>query len=493
MAMIAFVGPVEKLTLENTYFRQVLCTGEHSQLVVMCLAPGEEIGDEVHPSVNQFFRIEAGEAKFVLNKKQEHLARDGDAVVVPSGTYHNVINTSKTVPLKLYTIYSPPNHPAGTVHKTKADAEAAEALEHKVEQTGSLRAHPTLTLMETITMHFVRVTSTAALLLLLGTLVPAYAQHEEKGEKQAKPQQQQHAQQPQQARPQQQARPAPQQQARPAPQQRVQQTQQARPQQQARPAPQQRVQQTQQARPQQQARPAPQQQVKQSQQARPQQQARPATQQRVQQTQQARPQQQQRVQQTQQARPQQQQRVQQTQQARPQQQQRVQQTQQARPQQQQRQQQQPVQQAQQQRQQQYQPQQRTRQQAVAWQQQRSWAPQGSWQPHSNWQQGRSQNWGSDHRDWGQRGGYGGYYISQSIFSISFGNQHWFRMHNRPYMYMGYPRFSYGGYSFLLLDPWPYEWGDNWYNSDDVYIDYDNGYYLHNRRYPGFGLAVSVVM
>jgi mannose-6-phosphate isomerase-like protein (cupin superfamily) len=128
--MIAFVGPIEKLTLENTCFRQVLCTGKHSQLVVMCLAPGEEIGGEVHPNVDQFFRIEAGEAKFVLNEKQEHLARDGDAVVVPSGTYHNVINPSQTLPLKLYTIYSPPNHPAGTVDKTKAEARSAEALEH---------------------------------------------------------------------------------------------------------------------------------------------------------------------------------------------------------------------------------------------------------------------------------------------------------------------------------------------------------------------------
>jgi mannose-6-phosphate isomerase-like protein (cupin superfamily) len=127
--MTEYVGPIEKQTLENTYFRQVLFTGKHSQLVVMCLAPGEDIGDEVHPNVDQFFRIEQGQAKFVLNEKQEHLARDGDAVVVPAGTYHNVINTSNTLPLKLYTIYSPPNHPDGTVHKTKAEAEAAEALE----------------------------------------------------------------------------------------------------------------------------------------------------------------------------------------------------------------------------------------------------------------------------------------------------------------------------------------------------------------------------
>ena len=124
--MIGYVGSIEKQTLENTYFREVLFTGKHSQLVVMCLQVGEEIGDEVHPSVDQFFRIEQGEAKFVLNENEEHLVREGDAVVVPAQTYHNVINTSKTAELKLYTIYSPPNHPAGTIHKTKAEADAAE-------------------------------------------------------------------------------------------------------------------------------------------------------------------------------------------------------------------------------------------------------------------------------------------------------------------------------------------------------------------------------
>jgi hypothetical protein len=67
------------------------------------------------------------------------------------------------------------------------------------------------------------------------------------------------------------------------------------------------------------------------------------------------------------------------------------------------------------------------------------------------------------------------------------------MYSRPTMYMGYPRFSYGGFSFMLLDPWPEYWGDNWYNSDDLYIDYDNGYYLYDRRYPGTGLAVAVIM
>jgi mannose-6-phosphate isomerase-like protein (cupin superfamily) len=128
--MIEYVGPIEKQTLNNTYFRQVLFTAPHSQLVVMCLQPGEAIGDEIHPKVDQFFRIERGEAKFVFNEKEEHLVHDGDAVVVPAGTYHNVVNTSKTAMLKLYTIYSPPNHPDGTVHKTKAEAEAAELVEH---------------------------------------------------------------------------------------------------------------------------------------------------------------------------------------------------------------------------------------------------------------------------------------------------------------------------------------------------------------------------
>ena len=127
--MTGYVGPIEAQTLKNAWFRQVLFTAEHTQLVVMCLQPGEEIGKEMHPNVDQFFRIERGEAGFVLGANQEHLVRDGDAVLVPAGTYHNVMNTSKTAPLRLYTIYSPPNHPDGTVHKTKADAQAAEEAE----------------------------------------------------------------------------------------------------------------------------------------------------------------------------------------------------------------------------------------------------------------------------------------------------------------------------------------------------------------------------
>ncbi len=125
--MAGFIVSIEKKTLENNYFRQVLFTGKYVQLVVMCLKPGEDIGNEVHAKVDQFFRIEQGQAAFVFKGKEKHVVKNGDAVTVPAGTFHNVINTSKTTKLKLYTLYSPPNHPDKTVHKTKAAAEMAEA------------------------------------------------------------------------------------------------------------------------------------------------------------------------------------------------------------------------------------------------------------------------------------------------------------------------------------------------------------------------------
>jgi mannose-6-phosphate isomerase-like protein (cupin superfamily) len=129
--VVGYFGPIEKQTLKNKYFRQVLFTGKHAQLVVMSLRKGEEIGNEVHPAVDQFFRIEKGEFKFVLNNGKEiRIAKKGDAVIVPAGTWHNVINISKKKS-KLYTVYSPPNHPAGTIHKTRADAQKAEEEEHK--------------------------------------------------------------------------------------------------------------------------------------------------------------------------------------------------------------------------------------------------------------------------------------------------------------------------------------------------------------------------
>src|SRR5512138_3386115 len=111
--MTGYVGSIEKATLNNPYFRQVLFTGEHCQLVVMCLQPSEEIGEEVHADVDQFFRLEEGNARFVFEGKEQRVVGIGDAVVVPAGTRHNVINVSSTKPLRLYTVYSPPNHPAG--------------------------------------------------------------------------------------------------------------------------------------------------------------------------------------------------------------------------------------------------------------------------------------------------------------------------------------------------------------------------------------------
>jgi len=123
--MTGFVGNIEKKTLENVNFRQVIFTGTHSQLVLMSLRPNEEIGMEVHPKVDQFFRFEQGEGKVIING-EENLVSDGSAVVVPAGAQHNVINTSAERELKLYTIYSPPNHPAGTVHATKEDAMKTE-------------------------------------------------------------------------------------------------------------------------------------------------------------------------------------------------------------------------------------------------------------------------------------------------------------------------------------------------------------------------------
>jgi len=127
--MAGYVTDVERRTLDNEYFRDVLFTGPHSQLVVMSRRPGEEIGMETHDDVDQFIRFEAGQGKVVLNGK-EHAVEDGSAVVIPAGTEHNVLNTSKSEALKLYSIYTPPEHPDGTVHKTKAEAVEYEKTHH---------------------------------------------------------------------------------------------------------------------------------------------------------------------------------------------------------------------------------------------------------------------------------------------------------------------------------------------------------------------------
>ena len=127
--MDGYVGAIEQVALRNTFFRRVLFTSRHTQLVVMCLQPGEDTGDEVHAEADQFFRIERGDARFVFDDKDERLAHAGDGVVVPAGTHHSVFNASKSAPLRLYTIYSPPAHPEGTVHKTRLEAEEAEAVQ----------------------------------------------------------------------------------------------------------------------------------------------------------------------------------------------------------------------------------------------------------------------------------------------------------------------------------------------------------------------------
>jgi mannose-6-phosphate isomerase-like protein (cupin superfamily) len=119
--MKGFKSNIEKETLANNNFRHVLYTGKHSQLVLMNLKPGEEIGEEVHRTIDQFFRFEKGEGVVSIDGVK-HKVADGDAVIVPAGAKHNVTNTSKTAELKLYTIYSPPEHIDGTVRKTKAEA-----------------------------------------------------------------------------------------------------------------------------------------------------------------------------------------------------------------------------------------------------------------------------------------------------------------------------------------------------------------------------------
>ena len=124
--MKGFVSNIEKDTLENENFRKVLYTSKHSQLVLMCLAPNEEIGMEVHPDNDQFFRFEKGLGKCIIDGN-EYEIKDGTAVVVPAGAQHNIVNVSATDNLMLYTIYSPAHHKDGIVRATKAEAVANEA------------------------------------------------------------------------------------------------------------------------------------------------------------------------------------------------------------------------------------------------------------------------------------------------------------------------------------------------------------------------------
>jgi mannose-6-phosphate isomerase-like protein (cupin superfamily) len=125
-----FVINIENATLENRYFRTALWTGTHLQLTLMSIKPGEEIGLEIHPDLDQFLRIEQGWGIVMMGKSKDKLdfqrrVRDDYAIVIPAGTWHNLINTGR-VPLKLYSIYAPPQHPHGTVHVTRRDAEEQE-------------------------------------------------------------------------------------------------------------------------------------------------------------------------------------------------------------------------------------------------------------------------------------------------------------------------------------------------------------------------------
>jgi mannose-6-phosphate isomerase-like protein (cupin superfamily) len=120
--MKGYKGNIEKIVLENSLFRQVIYTAKNSQLVVMSLKPKEEIGEEIH-DVDQFFRFESGKGKAIIDGNVYDLS-DGDVVIVPAGAKHNIINLSDTDSLKLYTLYCPPHHRDGVVHKTKAEGEA---------------------------------------------------------------------------------------------------------------------------------------------------------------------------------------------------------------------------------------------------------------------------------------------------------------------------------------------------------------------------------
>ena len=138
-----------------------------------------------------------------------------------------------------------------------------------------------------------------------------------------------------------------------------------------------------------------------------------------------------------------------------------------------------------------------RQQAPAQQQQqqpqRSAAQQRTEQ--TTWQNHRAGNWQSDHRSWQQRGGYNGYRVPDAGYNVYFGQRHAFRIYGLPFMvFDGYPRFQYDGYWITLLDPWPGNWSNDWYDTDDVYVVYQNGgYYLYDNSYPGIGIAISISM
>ncbi len=134
--MLGWVGDIERITLDNETFRTVVFTGAHEQLTVMRLAPGEDIGRERHDHLDQFLRLEQGKARVEFGSDEDRIDETHDvkadwAIIVPAGVWHNVVNTGDAE-VKLYSLYAPPQHPDGTVHRTKEEAEAAEAEEHLV-------------------------------------------------------------------------------------------------------------------------------------------------------------------------------------------------------------------------------------------------------------------------------------------------------------------------------------------------------------------------
>ena len=133
--MLGWVGDIEQLTLDNLNFRTVVYTVEHTQLTLMRLAPGEDIGREAHPHLDQFLRLEQGQARVEFGTSEDMIEETHDvsedwAIIVPAGVWHNVVNTGDGE-LKLYSLYSPPEHPDGTIHRTKQDAEAADQAGHE--------------------------------------------------------------------------------------------------------------------------------------------------------------------------------------------------------------------------------------------------------------------------------------------------------------------------------------------------------------------------
>ncbi len=125
-----FVVDIEKVTKQNPNYRTALWTGDHLQVTLMDIPVGGDVGLEIHPDTDQFFRIEEGVAQVLMGNNQNNLnlrarATDGDAIMIPAGTWHNVVNAGNE-PLKMYSIYAPPHHPRGTVNVTKADAMAQE-------------------------------------------------------------------------------------------------------------------------------------------------------------------------------------------------------------------------------------------------------------------------------------------------------------------------------------------------------------------------------